>query len=329
MVRTQSGGIISIDPSFRGLGLMVCMLKEDGKYKILVDDTDILRLSNIKNKKTLTATTLIKCISRWVTYITNKIPEIFECNILLVEKQFHDGMKDLSKAICNQLVQVINSSRILNTQCVFISALTVKRKLGVEYCGSHSKNKQLALNYIYQNESELIGSEYVKSHNQADACLLLNTFLRVKPVIYFMMSGNVYMCPGCKGTAYQYQINKEGSKLKGTMFRGCKSTQNTDNEWVACEKKYAFVTEKATNLYKAFEPASNSEHVGQKRELPEEESTESPVKKRKTDMLSDSEIIKTLEEIKDLSTKIFEILGCYSSLNNNLNVSHYDGVSVE
>jgi hypothetical protein len=329
MARTETRGIVAIDPSFRGLGVMVCTYTSNG-YTIYSDDTDILELSGLNMRKTLSASKLIDCVSKWVKYIIKKIPKIMICDTIIMENQFHINMKDLSKTICNQLVHVLNVSGIHKTKCIFLSALTVKRNLGVDYCNDHHKNKLLALKYIKDNSNVLIGSNLVISHNEADACLLLNTYKRVRKYICFWMSDSeTFTCPGCKGKAFNYTINKEDSKYKGSKFMACKSTSDGNGGWTACEKKYQFVLQNKKDAYNAFLLYPDIGPLGVKRS-PETAGiciSDDECSKLIKGNPRDNDIYKLLNEIKDICGKTLEIIGCYTELKNDIVVSNYNEVS--
>lgn len=331
MVKVEVSGIISIDPSYRGMGIMIYIYNENN-FNIYSDDCDILELSGVTMKQIKTTASLAMCINKWVLYITQKFPIILKCSCLIVENQFCTNMKKLSNCVINQLLMIMNINSRFKTMICELSALKVKRVLGVEYGGTHNDNKKKAVEYVKNNSNDLIGSDHVESHNIADACLLLNAFIRVKKSIYFVMEGERYKCPGCKGTAFLYTINKEGSRYKpGTRFIGCKSTQFEDGKWVACEKKYSFVVESNKKLFDSFkasepdvkEPETTDE-IGLKRSSFIPGISEPEPKKTKTH--DDNErLISRLDEIRDICVRTFELLGYNTNFIEGIKLGEYDG----
>jgi hypothetical protein len=163
------------------------------------------------------------------------------CNIIIVEKQYKDNMKYLSFIIGSMLLE-----RCLpDSKLIFYSALFCKRTFNIPIENSNGKNKKKVIEFIC-NTSEgkkLIGANKISTHNECDACLILNTYLKGLKKYYITDNMEIYTCPGCGGDARKYFVKKEDSIYHDQPFLSCRAEKDPSSGYYkSCDKLYNFVT---------------------------------------------------------------------------------------
>lgn len=197
MKKTPITGILTCDPSWRGLAFIIYVKSLNYCNSYLYDLKDYSTNKNFKQPK-YTIPLLIEVLKNF-----RKQEKLWRLiDVVVLENQYKQNMKTL----CLLLAAVLQS-KLIGCKVEYMSALTCKRKYGIGLGDNHYQNKMRMLNYVTENKDELIAGRYVKDHNTADACILLNTWLTHKKrnihasiEEYADMNKNspVLICPKCE-----------------------------------------------------------------------------------------------------------------------------------
>ncbi len=215
-------GIISCDPSWRGLAFTVNIPGLDYRRSFLYD---MKNYDNSKNYRHPTRTT--RTIQRIYDDMFQKAPELQLIDKIIMESQHKTNMQVLSWLLVSNLLP-----RLAEADVEYISPLACKSKFDIALTGTHHGNKVAATVFVENSKNRLVASETVTEHNTADACLLLNTYLQTtKNIIYKSIDdwstmalevGTKFVCPKCgNNTGVLRYCEKEGSKLFGKHFLTC------------------------------------------------------------------------------------------------------------
>lgn len=160
-------GILSCDPSWRGLAFILYIPSLEYKESYLYD------LKNLDSSKQY------KHPKRTIRIVNQAIDELFQderiqlVDKLIIEGQHRNNMQVLSYIIISNL-----SARLNNLDVEYISPLAWKRNFNIALTGTHQGNKDAAEEFVENSKSSLTASETVVDDNTADACLLLNSYLK-------------------------------------------------------------------------------------------------------------------------------------------------------
>lgn len=205
-------GILAVDPSWRGLGwVLYCgeQVKFSGvsDIKIGTSKSFMKPLSTIGLVRTWLIDTLMPQIGH--------LAPLFDC--IVIENQFRTNMKYLQYILVTALATAFPACTVH-----FVSALSCKRKYGIEYGKSHNQNKKNALKYVQDNaESLLAGSLHRDNDNIADAILLLNYRDSTIKTKHYSMPQRPESCPKChQETVWLNTTKKPGPNL-GREFYSC------------------------------------------------------------------------------------------------------------
>lgn len=227
-------GIISCDPSWRGLAFTVIIPSMEVKESFLYDMKELDESKNYRHP-----VRSIKTIQRIYDDMFQKVPQLQLIDKVIMESQHKTNMQVLSWLIVSNLLP-----RISTTDVEYISPLTCKKKFDIALTGTHHGNKVAAVKFIEGAKNRLVASETVSEHNTADACLLLNTYLQTtKNIIYEQLDdwssmaplqvGDKFKCPKCKqNTGVLRFCEKKDSKFFNRYFLTCWWINNKgeDNE---------------------------------------------------------------------------------------------------
>lgn len=210
-------GIISIDCSWRGMGVVVYIpsfLEWSKCYDI-----------KSNQKHYYKALHTIPSVAQFVTQLFKDQPNCNLCDILIIENQFHSRMKHLQYAVSAAILSKIKA------KLYFISPLTAKKAMGVELQGTHYENKKEMLKTVKENPNQFICASLHKDNdNLADSISLINAFYS-KYKIKMSNPGGLSLCPNCDtNTVGYFQVKKEGPN-HGRWFFTCKNHECKYFKW--------------------------------------------------------------------------------------------------
>lgn len=242
----EISGIVCVDPSWKGMATIIYLPLTNEIYYY---EDNILDCYNKKAGKKYQRKTMKNQVYN-IEYIKsyfNNIPEYLnkylkQCNIIVIEKQFKDNMKYLSFMVGPFLLERCKEE----SKIIYYSALYCKKIFNIPIHSQNYENKKRIIRFMKEGEGKnLIGALEAESHNQCDACLLLNTYLKGLDKGFIIIGMDVYVCPGCNGEARKNFVRKEGSRYFDQPFLSCKSVRNPNPSAgynLPCCKQYSFVT---------------------------------------------------------------------------------------
>lgn len=171
MKRGQIKGLLSCDPSWRGLAFTIYIPFNNYQKSYLFDLKDFTKCKDVQRPKTYTPL-IVGIVDR----LLDDDPMVRLVDRVIIENQFSDNMKKLMYIITACLLSKLPGSKI-----EYLSALTCKRKNGVPYNQNHYNNKKAMVEFVRKNSETLIAGSTLIDHNTADSIILLNTWLSLKP----------------------------------------------------------------------------------------------------------------------------------------------------
>lgn len=229
-------GVVSCDPSLLGLAFTIHIPSLNYNKSLLYNIRDRIPTES-KRKKIFNPTFYLPLLIDLFDEIVEEEPSIFLCDKLIIESQFHENMKTLSKSI-----SLIMMCKFPGLKVEQMSALKCKRFNNVPYGVSHFDNKKNMYNYVKENQKTLIAGDTLIDHNTADSIIILNTWLSLKKRHFytnhedyatmaddldFVIKNSWFTCPICKfDTGKIFQIkNAKNAAMNGGHFVKCQNTK--------------------------------------------------------------------------------------------------------
>lgn len=283
-------GIISIDCSWRGMGVVVYVpgIKKWSK----VYDIKPNQKTYYKPKYTIPA------VVGFVNELLEDQPLCHICDILIVESQYKTQMINLQIAVTSAIVQATGS------KIYFFTPMAAKKAMGVLPQNSHYKNKTEMLKTVRDYPKSFICSSLHKNdHNLADSIALINAFYKKYKVIEIMSNENgATECPKCERDSVFKNTVKKNNKNFGRVFESCCVDDCKYFKWCTDEEE-------------TIPSVSQKKYLPKKRQRDEIKRTEynEPPKKRIKKELTEEEMLVSVESVKvvleDFSNRLIEHLG--------------------
>lgn len=208
--KKQHAGILAIDPSWKGMAVAAYIPVHGISFTKCMD----IRGSS---KRFDTPQNTIRLVTEWARELFEKKPELRCCSRIVIENQFKTKMRNLEYIVTTAVKMQMHDP---NVTVEYVPILKLKKHFGLELQHNYRKNKNLAVEYVTENERELLcGSLHDGDDNKADAILLLN---------YSVQTQNLDMaeygkCTFCETPLVTRQC-KNGAN-EGKWFVNCKNGQ--------------------------------------------------------------------------------------------------------
>lgn len=184
--KTQHAGVLAVDPSWKGMGIVAFVPVHDYEFACCLDIRSGIKRYDLPQNT-------INLVCGAIRDLFDENPQLFCCDRIVIENQFKTKMRNL-QYIVSACLKAMLMTRRRNVTIEHVSIMKLKKHFSLECTGSHYQNKKMAVEYVTSNERALlIGHLHDKNDNICDAILLLNYSVQTNK-LEFMSYGNCSIC---------------------------------------------------------------------------------------------------------------------------------------